>query len=90
VRRREVLLHAADRREVERADRQDETLQAAVIEVVELPGRRRGLGLVDLRCEVGVVAEEVGQLAGGVDLGLVEDLTTTTVTPRPRSPASRS
>ena len=65
---------AADRGEVERGDRQDEALQAALVEVVELPGRRRGLGLVDLGGEVGVVAEEVGQLAGGVDLGLVEGL----------------
>ena len=66
-RRREV---AGDAREVERGDGEDEPFERAVLDLVPLAGRRERLVLVDLPHEVDVVAEEVDQLAGGVDLGL--------------------
>ena len=69
--RREV---AADRGEVERRDREDEALERPVLHPV--PDARRGdrLLLVDARHELDVEAQEVDQLAGGVDLGLVRGL----------------
>ena len=65
---------AADRREVERADGEDEAFERPVLQPV--PDARRGdrLLLVDPRHELDVEAEEVDQLGGGVDLGLVHRL----------------
>ncbi len=65
---------AADRREVERRDREDEALERPVLEPV--PDARRGdrLLLVDARHELDVEAPEVDELAGGVDLRLVRGL----------------
>ena len=64
----------ADRREVERADREDEPLERAVLEAVPHTRRRRRLLLVDADEVLGVEAEEVDHLARGVDLGLVRGL----------------
>ena len=63
-----------DRREVEGADREDESLERPVLETV--PGRRVVVRLLaeELVREVGVVAPEVNGLAGGVDLRLVHGL----------------
>ena len=69
--RREV---AADRREVERADRQHEALERPVVHAVPRPGRRHRLHLLELLAEVHVPAPEVDQLARRVDLGLVDAL----------------
>ena len=65
---------AADRREVERRDGVDEALERPVVHPV--PHARRGVGLlpVDPLGVVDVEAEEVDQLAGAVDLGLVGGL----------------
>ena len=63
-----------DRREVERRDREGEAFQRPVLQPV--PGGRVVGGLLrqQLVGEEGVVAPEVDQLAGGVDLGLVRCL----------------
>ena len=63
-----------DRGEVERGDGQDETLQRPVLHPV--PDPRAGLRLLRQQPPrvVNVVAPEVDQLAGGVDLGLVHRL----------------
>ena len=61
---------AADRREVERRDGVDEPFERPVIHPVPHAGGRLGLLPVDLVREMHVVAEEVDQLAGAVDLGL--------------------
>ncbi len=45
-----------------------------MLEVVPAAGRRLGLLGVDLLHVVGVEAPEVDQLAGGIDLGLVDRL----------------
>src|SRR5215204_2403363 len=63
-----------DRREVERADREDEALERPVLHPVPHPRRRSRLLAVDPRHELDVEAEEVDQLARGVDLGLVRRL----------------
>ena len=65
---------AADGREVERADGEDEALERAVLQPVPDARRRHGLLRVDARQVVGVEAPEVDQLGGGVDLGLVRGL----------------
>ena len=70
----EVGQVAADRREVERADGEDEALERPVLQPVPDARRRDRLLLVDPRHELDVEAEEVDQLAGGVDLGLVRRL----------------
>ena len=61
---------AADGREVERRDRVHEPFERPVIHPVPHAGGRLGLLPVDLVREVDVVAKEVDQLAGAVDLGL--------------------
>ena len=65
---------AGDRREVERRDRVDEAFERPVVEAV--PHARRGDRLLgqQLAGEVDVEAQEVDQLAGGVDLRLVAGL----------------
>ena len=65
---------AADGREVERADREDEALERPVLHAVPDTWRGRGLLLVDADEVVGVEAPEVDHFAGGVDLGLVHGL----------------
>ncbi len=70
-RRRQV---AGDRREVERRDREHEAFERAVFEPVRDARRRDRLHLVDPRRELDVEAEEVDQLAGGVDLSLLHGL----------------
>ncbi len=62
---------AADRREVERRDGEDEALERPVLHPVPDAGARDRLLLVHPRHERGVEAPEVDQLAGRVDLGLV-------------------
>ncbi len=60
--------------EVERRAREDEALERAGLE--QVPDPRAGDGLLggDLPGEVHVEAEEIHELAGGVDLGLVRGL----------------
>ena len=70
-RRRQV---GADRREVERRDREDEALERARLELVPHARRRVRLLGGDALGEVRVPAPEVDRLAGGVDLGLVRRL----------------
>ena len=65
---------AADRGEVERADREDEALERPVLQPVPDAGRGNGLLRVDPEHELDVVAPEVDQLGGRVDLGLVGGL----------------
>ena len=65
---------AADRGEVERADREDEALERPVLHPVPDPGRGDRLLRVDPEHELDVVAPEVDQLGRGVDLGLVRRL----------------
>ena len=65
---------AADRREVERRDREHEALERAVLHAVPDARRRDRLLGVDPRHVLDVEAEEVDQLAGRVDLGLVRGL----------------
>ena len=60
----------ADGGEVEWGHREDEALQRAVVHPVPHVGIRDGLLAVDVLHELGVVAEEVGGLAGAVDLRL--------------------
>ena len=64
----------ADGREVERADREHETLERPVLEPVPDAGRGHGLLFVDARQVARVEPEEVDRLAGSVDLGLVRRL----------------
>jgi len=63
-----------DGEEVERRDREDEALERAVVGAVPLTGHRTRLHGEDLPREGDVEAEEVDELAGGVDLGLVAGL----------------
>jgi hypothetical protein len=70
-RRREV---AGDGREVERGDGQHEALEGPVVEPVPLAGGGAWLLLVEPLGVVDVEAQEVDQLAGCVDLGLVDRL----------------
>ena len=70
-RRRQV---GADRGEVERADREHEALERPVLHPVPDARRRDRLLLVDPHEVLGVEAEEVDRLAGGVDLRLVRGL----------------
>ena len=72
--RRRARQVGADGREVERADREHETLERAVLEAVPDAGRGHGLLFVDARQVARVEPEEVDRLAGGVDLGLVRRL----------------
>ena len=65
---------AGDRREVERRDGEDEPLERPVLDAVPDAGPRERLLGVDARHELDVEAEEVDQLAGGVDLRLVGGL----------------
>ena len=65
---------AGDRREVERRDREHESLERAVLEPVPRAGRRPRLLGQQPPGVVHVVPPEVDQLAGGVDLGLVRGL----------------
>jgi hypothetical protein len=65
---------AGDGGEVERGDGVDDALQRAVVHPVPDAGRGHRLLRVDLPGEVHVVAPEVGQLAGAVDLGLLGGL----------------
>ena len=65
---------AADRGEVERADREDETLERPVLHPVPDTGGGDGLLRVDPKHELDVVAPEVDQLGGRVDLGLMRGL----------------
>ena len=60
--------------EVERRQREDEAFERAVLHRIDLALRALGLEAVDLGGKVRIVAQEVDQLAGGVDLGLVEVL----------------
>ena len=62
---------AGDGAEVERGDRVDEALERPVLDPVPDAGGGDRLVGEDLRGEVHVEAQEVDQLAGGVDLGLV-------------------
>ena len=62
---------AADRGEVERADREDEAFERPVLHPVPDARRRDRLLRVDPEHELDVEAPEVDQLGGGVDLGLV-------------------
>ncbi len=62
---------ARDRGEVERGDGQHEAFQRPVLQLVPAAGRRGGLLGQQAPGVVHVVAPEVDQLAGGVDLGLV-------------------
>ncbi len=72
--RRRARQVGADGREVERADREDETLERPVLEPVPDAGRGHGLLFVDARQVARVEPEEVDRLAGSVDLGLVRRL----------------
>ena len=72
--RRRARQVAADRGEVERRDREHEALERPVLHAVPDARRRDRLLGVDPRHELDVEAEEVDQLAGGVDLGLVRGL----------------
>ena len=65
---------AADRGEVERRHREHEALERPVLHAVPDAGRRDRLLGVDPRHVLDVEAEEVDQLARGVDLGLVRGL----------------
>src|SRR3712207_9139169 len=65
---------AGDRGEVERRDRVDEALERTVVDPVPDAGRAHRLLGHDLAGEVHVVAPEVDQLAGAVDLRLVGGL----------------
>ena len=69
--RREV---AGDRGEVERREGKDEPFQRAVLDLVPDGRGREGLLGVEILRELGVETPEVDQLAGGVDLGLVDRL----------------
>ena len=68
---------AGDRREVERRDRQHETLERPVLHAVPLTRRRHRLFLLDALAEVHVPAPEVDELARRVDLRLVNALALT-------------
>ena len=70
-RRRQV---PGDRREVERRDGVDEALERSVVGAVPDAGRRDRLLGQDLPGEVDVVAPEVDELAGSVDLRLERGL----------------
>ncbi len=65
---------ARDRGEVERGDGEHESLERAVLHPVPRAGRRRRLLGQQPPGEVDVVPPEVDQLAGGVDLRLVDRL----------------
>ncbi len=65
---------AGDRREVERRDRQHEPLQRTVVEPVPDPRRADRLLAEQLPSERHVEAQEVDELARGVDLGLLHRL----------------
>ena len=70
-RRRQI---AADRREVERRDREHEPLERPVLEPVPGAGRGQRLLAIDLLGEGDVEPPEVDQLARRVDLGLMRRL----------------
>ena len=61
----------ADGREVEGRHREDKALQGPVVHPVPHMGIRDGLVPVDVFHELGVVAEEIRRLTGGIDLRLV-------------------
>ncbi len=65
---------AGDGGEVERRDRVDEAVQRPVVHPVPHPGRADRLVGVQLAGEGDVEAQEVDQLAGRVDLGLLRGL----------------
>ncbi len=65
---------AGDRGEVERRDREHEPFERAVVAAIPHPGRVRRLVGQDAVREADVEAQEVDQLAGGIDLGLVHRL----------------
>ena len=65
---------ASDRREVEGADREHESLERAVIHAIPGSGGGHGLRLAELLAEMHVPAPEVDQFAGRVDLRLVDAL----------------
>ncbi len=65
---------ARDGGEVEGGDGGDEAVQRAVVQPVPLAGYRARLFGHDLACVVHVEPQEVDELAGGVDLGLLHRL----------------